>query len=309
MTVIRCELVTNDVQLASREFTYSGKFRITTDDRSMSAFDVLNQATLVGPNPFPAYFATYLLYGISDPSAFMQAADCRQLSDNEASTWIANATWSPIKDNEETDDHTSRENPLNRPVVYYREWEEISVPIEKAWNETALTGIGRAVETLGPIQNAAGQEPSTPIMTTKRIPIYVAEKNYATQAEIDDLERTYGNTLNNGNYGQYSAGECLFRGVSSSKPRYEGGQRYFTGTIRIAAQRGGWTFAMVNRGFKVLEGGVLKEATVQDKNGKQVPVSEPVNLELDGSKTPDGQIGTIIDYRLQEKTDFSAIGV
>lgn len=309
MTVLSCHLLDNDFELADRELRYSAKYRIKTNDRSMSAFVVIDNATLASPNPFPSYFSTFSLYGDSDVSAFMQRASCRIESTEQATTWIATANWFPIKGSDSADGHTSREDPLLRPTIYSREWEEISIPVEKGWNEVALTGISRTIDTLGPIQNAAGQEPSTPILTTKRIPVIVAEKNYATLAEIDALERTYGDTLNDAIYATYAEGECVFRGINASKPKYEGGKTYYTATIRIACQRGGWSYEMVNRGWKYLDTGALKEATVEDADGNQVPVAEPINLELDGTRTADGAIGTIIDYRTRSKTNFSAIGV
>ncbi|MEM8668722.1 MAG: hypothetical protein AAGG48_14475 [Planctomycetota bacterium] len=309
MTVQSCHLVRNRFRLVNREFIYYGKYRIETDDRSQSAYEVLSQATLSLPDPFPDYFATYSLYGTSDPSAFMQEADCDAQDDKTTSIWIANAVWSPIRNTEASDTHTSRSNPLSRPVIYSREWEEISVPVEKGWNNEALTGISRAADTEGPIQNAAGQEPSTPILSTKRIPVIVAKKNYATLNEIDAIESTYGDSLNTGTFGAYSAGECLFRGITASQARYEGGVQFYTGTTRIACQKGGWSYAMVNRGYKFLDSGVLTEATALDDSGNEVPVAEPINLELDGSRTPDGSIGTIINYRTKPRISFSGIGV
>lgn len=309
MAVTKCELVNNSLRLSGREFVYSARFRITSDTRNMAAYDVLNGATSSTPNPFPSYFATYSLLGDSDPSAFMQEVDIQQIDDNNTSVWMATATWSPIKGADNADGHTSRQNPLLRPTIYSREWEEISIPVERGWNEQALNGIGRAADTLGPIQNAAGQEPSTPIMKTKRIPVIVAEKNYANLAAIDAIETTFGDSLNDATYQGYAAGECLFRGISASRPKYEGGTEYYTGTIRIACQKGGWSYEMVNRGFKFLDGGELKEATIKDTLGQEVPVTEPVNLELDGSRTADGAVGTVINYRHRPEVDFSTIGV
>ena len=311
MTVTSCSIVYNDFELVDREFVYSARYQIETDDRSMSAYDVISQATSASPDNFPDYFDTYSLYGQTDNSSFMQRASCRPMDEINSSTWIAEATWSPMKGTESSDTHTSRENPLTRAVIYSREWEEISIPVEQGWNEEALTGLvpARAADTFGPIQNAAGQEPSTPIMKTKRIPVIVAEKNYSTLAQIDAIEKSFGDSLNDATYATYAEGECLFRGISASRAKFEGGQQFYTGTIRIACQKGGWSYAMVNRGFKYLDGGVLKEATIEDDSGNEVPVSEPVNLELDGTRTADGAVGTVINYRHRPKVDFSTIGV
>lgn len=309
MSVTDCMCIKNGMQLVNREFVYTAKYRIKTDDRSMTGYQVLSGATLVGPHPFPSYYATFVLFGDSDANAFMKLPTIDQDEEN-GSVWIATATWSPIKGEEESDEHTSREDPLLRPVIYSREWEEIQIPVEQGWNKEELPGIERDAETLGPIENAAGQEPSTPIMKSKRIPVMIAEKNYATLAEIDAIEQTYGDTLNNATYATYAKGECCFRGINASKPKYEGGKRYYTGAIRIACQRGGWDYEMVNRGFKYLDGGELKEAQVLDPTtNEKVPVAEPINLELDGSETPAGQTGKIINYRHRPYTNFGALGV
>ena len=207
MSVTDCMCIKNGMQLVNREFVYTAKYRIKTNDRSMTGHQVLSGATLVGPHPFPSYYATFVLFGDSDANAFMKQPTIDQDEEN-GSVWIATATWSPIKGEEESDEHTSREDPLLRPVIYSREWEEIQIPVEQGWNKEELPGIERDAETLGPIENAAGQEPSTPIMKSKRIPVMIAEKNYATLAEIDAIEQTYGDTLNNATYATYAKGEC-----------------------------------------------------------------------------------------------------
>jgi hypothetical protein len=284
-------------------------YRIVTDDRSMSAYTVISEATSATPDPFPDYFSTYNLFGETDNSSFMQEADCRPLDEKNASVWLAKAVWSPIKGTESTDNHTSREDPLSRPVRYGLEWEEISIPVEKGWNQVELSGLSRSVNTFGPIQNAAGQEPSSPILKTKRIPVIVAKKNYASLGTINAIEQTYGDGLNSDTFYGYSAGECLFRGINASEQKYEGGTAYYEGSIRIACQKGGWDYEMVNRGWKYLDNGELKECTVSDKDGNKVPVSEPANLELDGSQTPDGAIGTVIPWRHRPLVAFSGLGI
>lgn len=309
MIVEECKIVSNSMQFTNRELTYTARYRIKTDSRDGAAGDVLSKATGVGPNPFPDDFSTFSLYGHDDPSAFMQRAKCDPLDDMTTSIWIADATWSPLKGSETKDKHTSREDPLSRDVIYALEWEEITLPVEQAWNVEELTGISRVADTFGPIQNAAGQEPSTPIVKTKRLPVVVAEKNYATLADINAIEQGFGDSLNDAVLFGYAKGECLFRGINASKAKFEGGVQFYTGAIRIACQRAGWNYEMVNRGWKYLDSGDLKEATVKDANGNRVPVSEPINLELDGSKTADGDIGTVIKYRHRPFVDFGILGI
>ena len=309
MAVTSCKIIWNNFRLVNRESIYTAKYRIISDTRNMSAYTVISQATSSTPDPFPAYFSTYNLLGESDPSAFLKEATCDPLDEENSTHFIGTAIWSPINGEEETDPHTSRENPLARPTIYWREWEEINVPVEKGWNNPALPGINRPADTLGPIQNAAGQEPSSPIIKSKRIPVMVAQKNYATLAQIDAIQQTFGDSVNDSTYANYPQGEACFRGITASRPQYEGGVRYYTGTIRVAFQKGGWDYEMVNRGWKYLLGGELREATVADQNGNQVPVAEPINLEIDGSRTPDGQIGTIINYRHRPRVDYNAMGV
>lgn len=299
----------NSMGLRNREFIYRARYRIETDDRSMSAYQVINAATLASPHPFPSYFATFAMWGDSDVSSFMQEATCEPMDEKNTTKWIAEAIWSPIKGTEANDDFTSRENPLTRPVIYSLDWEEISIPVENGWNEQELPGIGRAEDTFGPICNAAGQEPSTPILKTKRIPVVIAEKNYATLADIHAIEQAYGDTLNNAAFLGYPEGDALYRGINASKAKYASGTQYYTGIHRVAFQRGGWDYEMVNRGWKYLEGGELKEATVKDINGEEVPVSEPINLTLAGTPTADNDYGTVINYRHRPKTDFSALGI
>lgn len=310
MTVLSCSCTDNSLRLQNREFIYSATYRILTDDRAMAAYNVLDGAALSSPHAFPSYFSTYALFDDADASSFMKDVTIDQDAKN-ATVWTATATWSPIKGASEADAHTSRTDPIIRPVIYSREWEEIQIPVEEGWNQEGLPGIGRTANTFGPIQNAAGQEPSTPIIKSKRIPVVVAKKNFTTLDEIDQLERNFGDSLNDRAYLGYAKGECLFRGMSVSEPKFEGGTSYFTAVIRIACQRGGWNYEMVNRGWKYLDiAGELAEAKVKDPDtGENVPVSEPINLELDGTRTPDGSIGTIINWRHHPYVNFDQIGV
>ena len=316
MTVQSSELISNTMRLQNREFVYTAKFRIKCSRRDMSAYAVVSGAVFAGPHPFPAYFSTYSLSGVSDASSFMQSCDVQPLSDEDSSVFIANATWSPIKDSESDDDHTSRENPLNRAPIYSLEWEEVSRPVENAWNQVDLPGVTdffglpRATDTFGPIQNAAGQEPSTPILKSKRIPVIVVEKNYATLDAINAVEKEFGDSLNDATFNTYKKGECAFRGIRASKPKFEGGVAYYTGTIRIACQVGGWNYEMVNRGWSFLnDDGDLQEATFKGENGEVVPVAEPINLAIDGKRLEDGKIGTVIDYRLSPFKNYSELGI
>lgn len=318
MTVTSSHCVKSKFNIADRKVIYDALFRVKTDDRTQHEIDVFSEAQLASPDPVPAYYATYNLRGKTDVNAFAQDISHNRKDEKNASYHLFRVKWSPIT-GDPLNDQTSQTNPLLKPVERWVEVETILVPAEAGWNKEALPGIGRGADTYGPIQDAAGQEPSTPIMVPKQVIVIVSEKNFATLEEPLAQDITYHNSLNTNTifafapYDGASEGEALYRGATFSRRQYGGGISYFTVQRRVAIQAGGWDYAMVNRGWKYLGPDpkvqtspptVLLEATVKDKDGNEVSAASPINLELDGSKTADGDIGTIINWRTSPKLDF-----
>lgn len=318
MSVVSSHCVDDWLQLADRKFSYGATYRVVTDSRNDAALEVLLGAVSATPHPVPAHFASYSLFGSSDSSAFAQTYDVKRIKDGEEGKlgkyWLVTVGWA-LPDKAD-DDATSQEDPLSRPVRYNVEREEMQVIVEEGWNEEELPALGRAEETLGPIVNAAGGEPGTPLTKTIRVPVLVARKNFATLEEVVAIQQAYEDKLNDGDFFGAPEKTALVREVTISDELFGGGIEYREATFRIAIFHDGWSIPLVNRGYrhwKILDGDeepTLIEAKVWDEvEGREVPSAEPVNLELDGFKTPDGEIGTVINYRVHDTASFAGMGI
>lgn len=308
MSVISSNLLDDWGSLRQGNYTHGARYDVETNDHTDAAVAVIVQSQSALPDPVPAYMSTFALNGSADASAYCKSIVARRHA-SKRTKWTVEVEWSVLEGDDPANDVTSQDDPLTVPVKYWLEREEFQEPLTEAWNETALPGIGRSIDTLGPIQNAAGQEPSSAYMRTVRVPVLVAQKNYATLQELITLNRNFDDAISSDVFYGAPAGEAIYRGTEISQPQYAGGTQYYVGTTRVAFREGGWSLPLVNRGWKFLSGGQLQEATTKDADGNQVPVSEPINLELDGSRTPDGQVGTTILYRVNRKVAFSGLGI
>lgn len=309
MSVTASELIDDSAGAVDGKQTYKAVYRVTTNDRDQPAPSVYYEAQAALPHPVPVYYATYALNGFTDVNCFAKSIQInRSKKDGSGGLiWIVEVEWSTMEPQDR--EQTSSDNPLTEPVRRWVEFEDVQEPVEEALNIEALPGISRPAETRGPIQDAAGGEPSSPLVRTRRVPVLCARKNYATYTEILAIEATYGNTVSNGVYKGAAARCAAFRSIQSSEPQFGGGIEYYTGVIRVAFKDTAWYTQMVNRGFAYLDSGDLKEATVKDKDGQEVPSSQPVLLELDGTRTPDGDMGTVINWLTEDEADYSGLGI
>lgn len=314
MAVTSCHCIATGGSLGGdAEFTHTATYRVICDDRQMTAMGVLFGAATASPDPIPSWKASFALFGDSDPNAFAQKFTPRyEKQDGSARIWLVDVEWSP-SDNPD-DDWTNEEDPTLRPVLIDGDEEEVQEICEEGWNEETLTGLSRAADTFGPIQNAAGKEPGTPLIKAVRVPVLVFRKNFkddgtSALAQIMTLANGYVDKLNDGTFYGAPAGKAIVRSIKPSEEMIAGGIKYRTATIRVAAYDKGWSFPMVNRGYEYLDSGELKLATKPDSEGVDQLVSEPVNLELDGSLTADGSVGTVINWRTSAKVDFAGLGV
>lgn len=310
MAITEVALIDEDFSFGDRKRTYTASYRVLSD-ASIGSRAALEGAQLVSlPDTVPLLFSTYSLLGDADANSFCQDMSCKRQKAADRTRFQVDVSWTPI-DGDEDDDSDTDSNPLLRPVRYSGDWEEVQVPIEEAWNLDALTGLtpSRAVDTLGPITNAAGVVPGSPFMRTIRLPVLVAKKNYATLDEIWVIGADFTDSVNDATFKGRPAGEALYRGIDSGEQQYAGGRAYYEGTHRIAFYGGGWKVSLVNRGFASLVSGVLTAIKVKNAAGKEVAPSEPQNLKLDGTRQTDGVLGTVIDYRTSPEADFDTLGI
>lgn len=314
MSVTSCTLIDDSTSLDKEgNFTHTAKYRVTCDARNDTGLEVLLGAASSSPDPIPSFKASFTLNGATDPNSFAQSFKAsRDKADQKARDWIVEVEWSP-SEGDPDDDWTNDQDPLTRPVRINIDAEEVQVIVEEGWNEEELEGIGRDADTFGPITNAAGQEPGTPLMKGRRIPVLVFRYNVANLAAAVSLILTYEDRLNSDTFYGAPEGTALVRSITCSEVQYAGETAYREVEIRVAIFDQGWSYAMVNRGYEYLREveseTVLTLARKKDENNVMQLVSEPINLELDGTRTPDGDIGTVINWRTREKVAFSGMGV
>lgn len=322
MAVISSKLVGTYSDVNEKgQFTHFAQYRVICDDRQMTGMSVLFGGASATPDPIPSWKSTFALFGDVDLNAFALKFKPRyQNPEGSNRIWLVDVEYGP--DENPDDDWTNDQDPLLRPVRIDGDEEEVQEICEQGWNEEALTGLGRAADTFGPIENAAGKEPGTPLIKAVRVPVLVFRKNFkdggtSALAQIMTLAATYVDKLNNATFYGAAAGKAIVRSIRPSEEMIAGGVKYREATIRVAAYNKGWSFPMVNRGYEYLyntgtEGSPvweLRMARKPDENGKLQLVSEPVNLTLGGTISADGTLGTVINWRTSDKVDFAGLGV
>lgn len=316
MGVTSCTLLKTHSDVNDKgQFTHWAQYRVKCDQRNMTGMAVVIGAAISTPDPIPSWKASFSLLGDSDPNAFALKFSPRyQQGDDSTSIWTIDVEWMPSANPD--DDWTNDLDPTLRPVLIDGDEEEVQEICEEGWNEEALTGIGRAADVFGPIVNPAGKEYDTPLMKSVRVVVKVFRKNFkdlpgnSALNQIDALAASFVDKLNNATFYGAPAGKAIVRSIKPSEELFAGGIKYRVATIRVAAYAKGWSFPMVNKGFEFFDGsGVLTQATTPDDMGDEQPIAEPINLELDGTRTPDGTVGTVTHWRTSAKVDFAGLGV
>jgi hypothetical protein len=231
----------------------------------------------------------------------------------------------------------SEPNPLLWQTEYWLEWTEEQVPVKEAKNVDDLTHIGRPPFTLSPITNAAGEEPVDPTLKLVRYPILCAQKAYATLNEIVALNTVFQETTNNGTYFGAAARQAKYLGTESGHITRTQGYSFYLGVTKIWFKKLTWDLKIMNIGFNELvkkrnsEGFQTDEylndsqdepqlfrCMVRDisynEDGKQVlgdwvPSSEPLKLDMDGTRAQPTLPATNLRYRELEEVNYAGIGI
>lgn len=282
---------------------YSVEYLINADSSTWGAKRVVETCqTLTAPNDaLPLIYSYYDIEGTSytDYAAFCLSISVRR-NPAKLTQWHATANFGPLPPGRLAGDAIT--NPLLRPTKYSLEYVAQTEPVTEAYNETALPH--RSIGTLGPIESAAAEQFDEALYETFYRPVLIMRKNYGSLDDVHSLVRTYDNTLNSNSFFGYPRGCAKFEGVYLSDVMNENQITFWEATVRVALSREPFYRSVVNQGFRYLDGnGNSVKATDADGN----ELSAPINLDLDGSKTPSGQLGTMIDYRTREYTDYGGL--
>lgn len=270
--------------------------------------------------------------GTIDTDAFVLSfAWRRPLPNAEPKRWHITVNYGPFVGDP---GQLAESDPLLWPTEYWVEWYEVSEVIENAKNVEALTQIGRAADTDGPIVNACGQETGEPLMRSVYYPILCCQKAYATLEEIIALNDTYQGTTNNGTFFGATARKAKYVHTDNSKLQRTQGVAYYLGTTKILINKKTWDRKIINNGWSHFEKSdastyitgdaglpygnpfqsapkLIRNLAFDDKDDdtNDVPCSEPMNLKLDGTLVAIGSLSEKITYRDLEEVDYAGIGI
>lgn len=315
MAVLTSFLVQNGTPMEEDERgrrTYEVSWEVTTNDPTDSPLEVLTIARTLGGinNPVAGRGAAYSFGGSSDLGSFARRFSVAKLdAPNSLTKWVVTAHYGPVEDGE-TQTQLQQVNPLLWPTQFWINWVEEQVPLEKARNVDAMDQITRPALTEGPVVNAAGQEFTTPAMKTVFHPIINAQKNYATLEEIYELNADFQGTTNDSTIfdGLFPPRTVRFLTAESGQIQNVGSTFYYTGVIRLEVNLKTWDREILNIGYKSLEDGVLTTIQIPDEDDVLEPVSEPVQLNADGTRGDDETAANYIKYRDLEDAQYDDPG-
>ena len=233
------------------------------------------------------------------PHLFAKNYETRPVDDN-LTVWDTTVTWGVADDGE---DQTQQQNPnpLLRPPAFNIEYIETEYPIEEAANLVALPhgdgkGGSRSTDTVGPIVNAAGKRPDEPQVDTERNAILIVERNFASLADIVNLNETYQRTTNEDTTQGFSPETLKYMVTDSLGKRIEGQVEYYPGITRIEKKK--TTKRIIdNMGYAYWDD---DDAEIKDDDD----IKDLHNLALDGTKD---SASTVIPYRYLTRVPYAPL--
>lgn len=323
MAVISSTRMRTAEEMTENQFgqrSYSGSFKVVVGDVDDDSGVVLSGARSSSPDAVPALGASYSHPAPStDAGSFAQTFRTFRPDIGNPLQWQVDVGWAPLPRGT-TQAIIQQPNPLLHDVVAWIDWVEEQVPLDRASNVVEMSQFDppRTALTYGPVVNAAGEEFTTPIMTTFFRPVLNFQKNYATLNEVYQLNSDYQFTTNSVPWFSpyFPARTAKFLVAASGPPqtRPDTGGTYYQANIRVEINLNTWDRYILNIGFKELAltgGGAreLRNIKVRDEEGNLVDIAEPVQLKADGSRGVDTTVPNFLQYRELTEVAYAGIGV
>jgi len=278
----------------------SESYLVQYDAIPSNIYTALQQAQNDSTNPLPTRFASYA----KTPALNIFVRSIGFQFTTESRLWVLfTYTYGPPEKGEDQDQQI--ENPLNRPAVFNIERFDSEYVIHTAKNvEALLHGDGnleaRAAGTEGPIVNAAGKRPDEPVVDTESNAVLIIKKNYPNLSAIEKNNATYQRTTNSDAVGSYAARTLKFLSAESQGSSTEGNFTFFPAVTRVEVKK---TTDLIidNVGYEYFDVMSTNWAKARDKDDQ--PMSEPINLKLDGSEG--GTHATRITYRYLKEIPYT----
>lgn len=265
------------------ERTYTATYIVTTDSASDGPITVSNAAGV-------AIGATYSLGNDTDARAYCKSKSVEQVSSDDASelkTWMLTDQYSTL----DKEDQKKLVHPLSRPYEITYGFEHFQEVVE-----ADIAG--------GAILNAAQEYFDPPIERDASRPVLTIVRNEAAFPA--------------GSFSLYqdAVNSDVFQGQPPDKWKVFniGGQRvieefanaeveYWKVTYEFHHNRNGWKRFILNQGRSEIVNGVKKKIKFAE-DGTQV--IDPVLLDLDGARVPEGGPHTFIGFNLYLQLPFAA---
>jgi hypothetical protein len=288
--------------------TYSATWRATITatapdtDKQLGPKTVASQATLVGPDPLPAFRSVYnlsaLMPGEVDALSFAQGYNV-QFVDQTRRVADITVTFTPPRDDgggsgQLTAANRAEANPFLRKA-------------EMWWDEESYTRIADKDKDGVPLTNAAGRSFDRPPTIEETRGVLVAEFAVPTLAAAIILNRTYSNAVNSTAWtwaNNAAVRTVVCRYARAGRLVEEGGYSYYPMSMAFAFTDDGttWDESILNEGYGYLDGGVYKKALADGE-----PVSEPILLTAGGAKLAEGVAGNYRTFRIRREVDFNTL--
>lgn len=291
MTVTECKLVAvRNVFKTKREQEHVLTYRIIMSEFSMWE-NIYEQALTASPDQLPLIYDIYP----GSATAACTAVEIEQEFPGNKLIWKATATFGKLDDaNEDNqEDPTQPDNPLERATLWRVEWDTVTETIEKDKDGNDIL-------------NSAGFQFDEVPTEDRRLLVITAEKNYATAGEIANIGSTYDRAVNAASFQGYGVRQVKFDGVACSEQQIENNVRFYQATFRFIIKPETWDRKILDRGFIYLDDDGNTKVAV-DSDGQ--PVVDPILLDGNGHKLPDDEIGVTLTFQVNPLMDLNNIGL
>jgi hypothetical protein len=215
----------------------------------------------------------------SDPNAFLNSVNVRQVSDDGA-TWEATASYSANENNN---------NPFVLEPEISIDWQLYDIALDRDVAGTA-------------IRNSAGDPFNDPLYRQKSYPIIKAtlfEQTYPLTTAF-----ALADTLNDSEWNGMASGTVLAKAPRSVRVSTVSGYAWQT-SYEFYYQPDGWNASVLDNGFHYLDSsGERRKILVDDE-----PTSQPLPLDGDGNLLSPTGVPVYREFQIFPTTSFSAFNI
>lgn len=252
----------------------------------------------------PATWSAYNYKGWVDSNSFARHYKVSPWVEDSKRFWFIDVQYLPLQPNEPPGIENT--NPLLRPAMFWMDREVFTRVVDKDI-------FGKQ------IVNKCGRVYDEPLEQEETRCVLVVEWNVATIQEVIDENRNFENKVNSATWFGVPAREALCREVTSGPILNENGVTYYRLTYRFAIKESKgaptdpetkWDREILERGYQHFEkdrdGNIILETDgITKKLAPKNGYPEPVLLDTDGTRLPDGQTGKFTAWQTRRPANFN----